>query len=49
MKNKIQKHKIKGHPFTKVGDYFTDFYQNHLPFELTGAQKESLKKYERYG
>ena len=27
-KNLIQKHKIKGHPFTKVGEYFNDFYQN---------------------
>ncbi|MGA9639634.1 OB-fold nucleic acid binding domain-containing protein, partial [Flavobacterium sp.] len=36
LKNLIQKHKIKGHPFTKVGDYFNDFYQNHLPFNLTG-------------
>ena len=44
MKNKIQKHKIKGHPFAKVGDYFTDFYQNHLPFELTGAQKRVIKE-----
>jgi ATP-dependent DNA helicase RecG len=22
------------------GQNFNDFYQNHLPFELTGAQKE---------
>jgi ATP-dependent DNA helicase RecG len=43
-KNLIRKHKIKGHPFDKVGDYFTNFYQNHLPFELTGAQKRVLKE-----
>ncbi|WP_188051052.1 ATP-dependent DNA helicase RecG [Flavobacterium sp. GP15] len=43
-KNLIQKHKIKGHPFTKVGDYFNDFYQNHLPFELTNAQKRVVKE-----
>ncbi|CAM3087470.1 ATP-dependent DNA helicase RecG [Flavobacterium frigoris] len=43
-KNLVQKHKIKGHPFTKVGDLFNDFYQNHLPFELTGAQKRVLKE-----
>jgi ATP-dependent DNA helicase RecG len=43
-KNLIRKHKIKGNPFDKVGDYFTDFYQNHLPFELTGAQKRVLKE-----
>ena len=43
-KNLIQKHKIKGHPFTKVGEYFNDFYQNHLPFELTNAQKRVIKE-----
>ncbi|PKB18671.1 ATP-dependent DNA helicase RecG [Flavobacterium sp. 5] len=43
-KNLIQKHKIKGHPFSKVGDFFNDFYQNHLPFELTNAQKRVIKE-----
>ena len=43
-KNLIRKHKIKGHPFTKVGEYFNDFYQNHLPFELTKAQKRVIKE-----
>lgn len=43
-KNIIRKHKIKGHAFDKVGEYFTNFYQNHLPFELTGAQKRVLKE-----
>ena len=43
-KNLIRKHKIKGHPFTTVGKYFNDFYQNHLPFELTNAQKRVLKE-----
>jgi ATP-dependent DNA helicase RecG len=43
-KNLIRKHKIKGHPFTKVGNYFNDFYQNHLPFELTNAQKRVVKE-----
>jgi ATP-dependent DNA helicase RecG len=43
-KNLVQKHKIKGHPFTKVGENFNDFYQNHLPFELTGAQKRVIKE-----
>ncbi len=43
-KNLIQKHKIKGHPFTLVGEFFNDFYQNHLPFELTGAQKRVIKE-----
>ncbi|KAF2519258.1 ATP-dependent DNA helicase RecG [Flavobacterium salilacus subsp. salilacus] len=43
-KNLIRKHKIKGHPFTTVGNYFNDFYQNHLPFELTDAQKRVIKE-----
>lgn len=43
-KNLIRKHKIKGHPFAKVGEYFNVFYQNHLPFELTNAQKRVIKE-----
>lgn len=36
--------KFKGHLFTTVGNYFNDFYYNHLPFELTGAQKRVVKE-----
>nr|WP_315134459.1 ATP-dependent DNA helicase RecG [uncultured Flavobacterium sp.] len=43
-KNLIRKHKIKGHPFTKVGEFFNEFYQNHLPFQLTNAQKRVIKE-----
>ncbi|MBF6642542.1 ATP-dependent DNA helicase RecG [Flavobacterium sp. J49] len=43
-KNLVRKHKIKGHPFTVVGENFNNFYQNHLPFELTNAQKKVLKE-----
>ena len=43
-KNLIQKSKIQGHSFSKVGENFTDFYNNHLPFELTNAQKKVLKE-----
>jgi ATP-dependent DNA helicase RecG len=43
-KNLIQKHKIKGHPFSKVGVFFNEFYQNHLPFALTNAQKRVIKE-----
>ncbi len=43
-KNLIRKHKIKGHVFDKVGTYFNSFYQNHLPFALTGAQKRVIKE-----
>ncbi len=43
-KKLIRKQKIKGFPFTEVGDYFTNFYNNHLPFELTNAQKRVIKE-----
>jgi ATP-dependent DNA helicase RecG len=43
-KNLVRKHKIKGHPFTIIGENFNNFYQNHLPFELTNAQKKVLKE-----
>lgn len=42
---KTERHRYsKGVIFEKVGDYFNDFYSNHLPFELTGAQKKVLKE-----
>lgn len=43
-KNLIRKHKIKGHPFDKVGENFNDFFKNHLPFDLTNAQKRVIKE-----
>ncbi|MFC5045918.1 ATP-dependent DNA helicase RecG [Aquimarina hainanensis] len=43
-KKLVRKRKIKGYPFTHVGDHFNDFYSNHLPFELTGAQKRVIKE-----
>lgn len=43
-KNLIRKHKIKGHPFTKVGDHFNNFFSNHLPFDLTSAQKRVIRE-----
>ncbi|MBV7268643.1 DUF559 domain-containing protein [Winogradskyella luteola] len=44
LKNLIHKSKIKGFVFDKVGDYFNTFYKDHLPFELTHAQKRVLKE-----
>ena len=44
LKNLIHKSKIKGLQFSKVGDYFNEFYNAHLPFELTNAQKRVLKE-----
>lgn len=34
----------QGWKFEKVGDHFNDFFNNHLPFQLTGAQKRVLKE-----
>ncbi len=33
-----------GFVFSEVGDYFNTFYNNHLPFQLTGAQKRVIKE-----
>jgi len=44
IKNLIHKSKIKGFPFTQVGSLFNTFYKEHLPFELTNAQKRVLKE-----
>ncbi|QYS86258.1 ATP-dependent DNA helicase RecG [Flavobacterium oreochromis] len=43
-KNLVRKHKIKGHPFEKVGYYFNEMYTKYLPFDLTNAQKKVLKE-----
>mgnify|MGYP000035309128 CR=1 FL=1 len=43
-KKLIRKSKIKGYVFEKVGEEFTNFYKNNLPFELTNAQKRVLKE-----
>lgn len=34
----------RGIVFDKVGDLFNGFYQDHLPFQLTGAQKRVIKE-----
>ena len=44
LKNLIHKSKIKGFPFTTVGHYFNTFFKDHLPFELTNAQKRVIKE-----
>ncbi|MCL4113424.1 UNVERIFIED_CONTAM: hypothetical protein GTU68_023130 [Idotea baltica] len=43
-KKMSRKQKIKGFNFDQVGEIFNDFYQNHLPFELTNAQKRVIKE-----
>jgi len=43
-KNLLHKQKIKGFNFDKVGTLFKTFYERHLPFELTNAQKRVIKE-----
>lgn len=35
---------VVGNPFPKVGENFNQFYNHHIPFELTNAQKRVLKE-----
>ncbi|MCB0766776.1 MAG: ATP-dependent DNA helicase RecG [Flavobacteriales bacterium] len=35
---------LRGNVFASVGEHFNRFYQEHLPFELTGAQKRVVKE-----
>ena len=35
---------VVGHVFAHVGDHFNAFYHNHLPFQLTGAQKRVIRE-----
>ena len=44
LKKQYNKTSAVGNPFPLVGDFFNDFYQNRLPFELTNAQKRVLKE-----
>lgn len=40
-----QRHRYsKGIVFDRVGDCFNSFYSDHLPFQLTGAQKRVIKE-----
>ncbi|MDE3740596.1 ATP-dependent DNA helicase RecG [Maribacter polysaccharolyticus] len=43
-KKMLRKQKIRGFNFDQVGERFNDFYTNHLPFELTNAQKRVIKE-----
>ncbi|UGU16383.1 ATP-dependent DNA helicase RecG [Sinomicrobium kalidii] len=44
IKNRIRKQKIRGYVFDQVGDQFLSFYNDHLPFSLTGAQKRVIRE-----
>ena len=39
-----QRRKFRGYLFTHVGEMFNTFYYNHLPFQLTEAQKRVLRE-----
>ena len=42
---RFERHRFsKGHVFNTVGSLFNTFYSDHLPFQLTGAQKRVLKE-----
>ncbi len=40
----LRNKKFKGNVFQSVGEKFTQFYENILPFELTNAQKRVIKE-----
>lgn len=44
LRKKTSKKKSKGIQVLKSGQLFNDFYENHIPFELTGAQKRVIKE-----
>jgi ATP-dependent DNA helicase RecG len=44
---KYREKRLGGLRFTKVGDYFNNFYHKNLPFELTNAQKRVVKEIRR--
>ena len=39
-----QRRKYRGYIFSHVGDTFNNFYHNHLPFQLTEAQKRVIRE-----
>ncbi len=43
-KKVLQLHRNQGRVFESVGEHFNTFYKNHLPFDLTGAQKRVLRE-----
>ncbi|MFT5859788.1 MAG: ATP-dependent DNA helicase RecG [Flavobacteriaceae bacterium] len=44
VRKKITMNKSKGYVMSEVGKNFNSFYNDHLPFDLTGAQKRVLKE-----
>ena len=44
LRKQIALQKNKGNVFAEVGSVFMDFYENHLPFPLTNAQKRVIRE-----
>lgn len=42
--NKVRANTVRGFVFSRVGETFNTFFNKHLPFELTEAQKRVLKE-----
>ena len=42
--NLLLQQQLRGNVFASVGTHFNAFYNEHLPFELTGAQKRVVKE-----
>ena len=40
----FRKHSVQSFVFEKLGHYFNSFFNEHLPFELTNAQKRVIKE-----
>ena len=43
-KKRVNTYALRGVRFEAVGNHFMKFYEEHLPFELTGAQKRVIKE-----
>ncbi len=43
-RQKITQNKIQGYAFTDIGEPFTEFFDHHLPFSLTSAQKKVVRE-----
>ncbi len=41
---RLRQQQVRGHIFYTVGAHFNSFYENYLPFELTGAQKRVIRE-----
>lgn len=39
-----QRRKYRGYTFYRVGETFNEFFKNHLPFDLTNAQKRVIRE-----